>query len=123
MNLSFLAGMVVSAIAIYAHREYQEVKNAEVIEYRMQPLEHEVIWTEMLEIIKENVTAISYETWLKPVKPVCIDEKEKVLYVDAYNEFICNTLNARYQNLLNETAEKLMGEGYKVTVLHNTNML
>ena len=63
-------------------------------------MENILIWNDILETIKENVTPISFETWFKPLKLRKIDDELKIAYLeissdDKRNDFIINTIKNR----------------------------
>ena len=43
---------------------------------------YEKIWDSVLEIIKENTTPISFETWIKPLKIRKIDNSLNIVYIE-----------------------------------------
>ncbi len=44
------------------------------------------IWTEVLNIIKVELTEVSFNTWLKTIKPIAITE-DRVILAAPPNEF------------------------------------
>ncbi|HBH12200.1 MAG: Chromosomal replication initiator protein DnaA [Clostridiales bacterium 38_11] len=56
------------------------------------------LWDEVLAIIKEDMNEVSYNTWLKPIKPLHINNN--VIYLQAPEEFLRDMLVKRYNNLL-----------------------
>lgn len=56
------------------------------------------IWQKTLETIAPLVSTPSYNTWLKPTKPVAYEDG--VLYVEADNDFARGVLESRYAQLL-----------------------
>jgi chromosomal replication initiator protein len=56
------------------------------------------LWDEVLAIIKEDMNEVSYNTWLKPIKPLHINDN--VIYLQAPEEFLRDMLVKRYNNLL-----------------------
>jgi len=57
-------------------------------------------WEKTLEILRHDLSETVYEAWFEPLKPISIDEKQNILYLEADNEFIINTLNDRYIPIL-----------------------
>jgi len=138
MNISFLAGIAVGAIALYVHNEYKESKDAETVVYKSPCFddtgnlksfeeimnEHKkysckVIWNNILNIVRENVTALTFETWIKPLQPVCVDEENKFIVVETSNDCVWQIVNERHQNLLDKSVERVMGKEYRVKVKYN----
>ncbi|NLG84448.1 MAG: hypothetical protein GX493_07565, partial [Firmicutes bacterium] len=56
------------------------------------------IWQKTLETIAPLVSTPSYNTWLKPTRPVAYEDG--VLYVEADNDFARGVLESRYAQLL-----------------------
>lgn len=56
------------------------------------------LWDEVLAIIKEDMNEVSYNTWLKPIKPLHINDN--VIYLQAPEEFLRDMLVKRYNKLL-----------------------
>lgn len=56
------------------------------------------IWSEVLNIIKEDMNDVSFSTWLKPIKPLSIENN--IVYLQAPEEFLRDMLVKRYNNLL-----------------------
>ncbi len=59
------------------------------------------IWKEVLNIIKVELTEVSFNTWLKTIKPIGIAENRVILA--APNEFTKGILEGRYLNLIKKT--------------------
>lgn len=50
------------------------------------------IWNQVLKIIEENTTSISYITWLNPIKINSIDNNVKIAYLESEEDFIIKVL-------------------------------
>ena len=50
------------------------------------------IWNQVLKIIEENTTSISYNTWFKPIKINSIDNNVKIAYLESEEDFIIKVL-------------------------------
>jgi len=80
------------------------------------------LWEEVLNIIKEDMNEVSYNTWLKPIKPLHINDN--VIYLQAPEEFLRDMLVKRYNKLLtnaftyvlndNEIAIKILTPGEEI---------
>ncbi len=57
-------------------------------------------WEKTLEIIKEEVNEVAYKTFFDPLKPIAIDERQNILYLEEENSFVIDRLNDRYLPLL-----------------------
>ena len=77
----------------------------------------EEIWTQVLEILKLQLTAPAFETWFATAK---LQELRKDSWViQAENSFVLNHLQRHYRQVLANAAEELMG--YPVTILLTVN--
>ena len=66
-------------------------------------------WSKTLELVRSELNEVQYETWIVPLVPKRIDEKQNILYVAADNILIINRLNERYRQLV-EGAVKISFE-------------
>ena len=57
-------------------------------------------WSKTLELVRDELNEVQYETWIVPLVPKRIDEKQNILYVAADNILIINRLNERYRQLV-----------------------
>src|SRR6266478_9607059 len=55
------------------------------------------IWEDFLKIAKEELGSRVVETWFKAVTITRWDSKEKVIYLQAPNAFVCNWLEKNYR--------------------------
>lgn len=70
------------------------------------------IWTEVLNLIKVELTEVSFNTWLKTVEPVHISSGEVILA--APNEFTKNILEGRYLNLIKNAFKHVTEEDFEI---------
>ena len=82
---------------------------------------YEKIWAEVLEIIKENTTPISFDTWFKePLSINKIDNDLNIVYLQVQssrgNDFIISVLKNRYISYLQFAFKKVMKEEYRVVL-------
>ena len=57
-------------------------------------------WNKTLQLVKSELNEVQYETWILPLVPDRIDEKQNILYIKTDNQMIINRLNERYLQLL-----------------------
>jgi len=57
-----------------------------------------LIWKECLQIIKQNVSNITYNTWFLPIKPFEI--KNKILKIQVPNNFFIEWIEEHYRKML-----------------------
>lgn len=71
------------------------------------------IWQKALNLIKTELTEVSYNTWLKPIEPLAINGKNIVLAVA--NDFSKGILEARYATLIINALKQITSEEYHLT--------
>ena len=81
---------------------------------------YEKIWDSVLEIIKENTTPISFETWFKPLKIRKIDNSLNIVYIevnsDKGKDFIISTIKNRYLTYLQNAFKTVLNDEYRVVL-------
>ncbi|MGB9680512.1 MAG: chromosomal replication initiator protein DnaA [Minisyncoccia bacterium] len=73
------------------------------------------IWERIVEIIKNELTSTSYNTWLVHIKPVAIIDN--ILYLSTPNNFTKNIINGRYNNILYDAVLKATNKKLEIKVL------
>lgn len=68
---------------------------------------HEQVWSNCLQVIKDNINLQSYKTWFEPIKPVKL--KDKVLTIQVPSHFFYEWLEEHYITLLRKTIKKELG--------------
>ena len=72
-------------------------------------------WSEALNLIKVELSDVSFNTWLKTIKPIAIVDDRFVLAVP--NKFTRNILEGRYLNLIKNAVIQVTGEEYIIQFL------
>ncbi|SHE39991.1 chromosomal replication initiator protein DnaA [Alkalibacter saccharofermentans] len=70
------------------------------------------LWNKTLEIIEEELTQVSFETWLKRIEPLSYNENTIVLGVE--NDFTKGILEARYAVLIGNSLKHVTGKNVAV---------
>ncbi len=70
------------------------------------------IWKKSLNVIKTELTEVSYNTWFKPIEPITIDNQNMILL--APNEFVKGILESRYANLIVNAIKEITSEDYNL---------
>ncbi len=87
----------------------------------MSGTNHVELWNRCLEIIRDNVPALTYKTWFTPIKPLKYEDKTLVLQVPS--QFFYEFLEEQFIDLLRQAIYKVFGEGsklmYNVMVVNN----
>lgn len=72
----------------------------------------ETIWDEVLKLIKVELSEVSFNTWLKTIKPIAITENKIVLA--APNEFTKGILEGRYLNLIKNAVKHITNKEFDI---------
>jgi len=78
----------------------------------MNDQKHVEVWNRCLEIIKDNVPAISYRTWFEPIVPLKLENK--VLTIQVPSPFFYEYLEEQYIDILRKTLRKELGNQAKL---------
>ena len=69
-------------------------------------------WKQCLKIIKDNVPALTYNTWFLPIKPLEI--YEDTLKIQVPNNFFIEWIDEHYNTLINRTINQVLGPDGKL---------
>jgi chromosomal replication initiator protein len=69
--------------------------------------DHNEIWANCLQIIKDNISYQSYKTWFEPIKPLRLEKN--VLTIQVPSQFFYEWLEEHYIHLLKKTIKKELG--------------
>lgn len=72
------------------------------------------LWDKALDIIKPEITEISYNTWMLPIKPVSVDNEKEKIILSIYSDFAKGILETRYINLIQNAIKQVSGKDYKI---------
>ncbi|NBI08109.1 chromosomal replication initiator protein DnaA [Senegalia massiliensis] len=70
------------------------------------------LWIRTLKIIKAELTEVSFNTWLKSINPVSIDNNDIILAVP--NEFTKSILEGRYLTLIKNSINQVSNSNYDI---------
>ena len=73
------------------------------------------LWEKTLELIKTELTEVSYNTWLKSLEPIMIRGKTIVLEVP--NDFNKGILETRYVTLIGNAIKQITGQDFKLELV------
>ena len=79
----------------------------------MQVLEE--YWSRVLEIIKPEIVGISFDTWIKPLIPISMDEQ--TVYLKATSIYQKNTIDARYKDLIKNGFKHITNKDYSISIV------
>ena len=72
----------------------------------------DTIWEKTLESVSPYLSKPSFETWLKPTKPISLDGN--ILIIEVPNDFARDWLESRYAPLLTSTIKELIEEDIEI---------
>ena len=75
----------------------------------------EELWLSSLDIIKTELTEVSFNTWLKTIEPMTINDNRIML--GAPNEFTKSILEARYLTLIQNAINQVSNKNYDISFL------
>ncbi|MTI49787.1 chromosomal replication initiator protein DnaA [Sporosalibacterium faouarense] len=72
----------------------------------------EDIWSDSLSLIKTELTEVSFNTWLKTINPITVNDD--LIVLGAPNEFTKGILEARYMTLIKNAIKQVSGKDYEI---------
>lgn len=83
-------------------------------------MDYEKIWESVLEIVKEIIPKISFETWLLPLKIRKIDENLKIAYIEVNsgdrNDLIIGRIKDRYITTIESAFKEVLNDNFRVVI-------
>ena len=83
-------------------------------------MDYEKIWESVLEIVKEIIPKISFETWLLPLKIRKIDENLKIAYIEVNsgdrNDLIIGRIKDRYITTIESAFKEVLNDNCRVVI-------
>ncbi len=70
------------------------------------------IWNEVLNLMKVELTEVSFNTWLKTIDPISISNT--TVFLAAPNEFTKGILEGRYLNLIKSALKQVTNEDFQI---------
>jgi chromosomal replication initiator protein len=74
---------------------------------RMEKKNHESVWKNCLDIIKDNVNSQNFKTWFEPIKPIKL--QDNVLTIQVPSQFFYEWLEEHYITILKKVVRKELG--------------
>jgi len=72
------------------------------------------LWDKTLDIIRQEITEVGFNTWIKTITPLSINDQTVVLGVP--NDFNKNILVGRYSSLIENSAAAASGKKYNISI-------
>lgn len=76
-------------------------------------------WEKTLDLLKPELTAVSFDTWVYPLTPVKVDHKENKLYLSLYNDMAKSILEGRYITIIENAVKEAFGKKLKVIFVYS----
>src|SRR5574344_228581 len=73
-----------------------------------ETLNHELLWNQCLDIIKDNVSELSFKTWFSPVVPLRYEEQSLLIQVPSH--FFYEQLENQYADLIGKVVYRVTGQ-------------
>ena len=72
-------------------------------------------WQRVLEIIQPEMVGISFDTWVKPLTPISMDES--TIYLKASSQFQKNTVDIKYKELIKIGFKHVTNKDYSINIV------
>ena len=72
-------------------------------------------WQKVLDIIAPEMATISFDTWIKPLTPISMDDNN--IYLKATSEFQKNTVDVRYKELIKSGFRHITNKDYNINIV------
>ncbi len=79
------------------------------------------IWNNALSIIENKLTKVSFETWLKPIRPIAFYEGTMILQTQS--EFAKSQIEKKHSGLITAALKEVMNEDVKITLIVATEFI
>ena len=73
----------------------------------------EELWLKTLRLIRNEITDVSFDTWIKAIEPVSI--KGDQLYLCVPNDFTKSILEGRYTSLISNAVKQVSSRSYYIS--------
>ena len=71
------------------------------------------LWQKTLQLVRNEITDVSYDTWIKAIEPISIRGDQ--LYLCVPNDFTKSILDSRYTSLISNAVKQVSSRSYFVT--------
>lgn len=73
------------------------------------------IWADALEIIKPEMAAVSFATWIEPIEPYLFEDKTFILTTNT--QFMQGQINTKYLNLISNSISAVVGKDVRAKII------
>ena len=77
-----------------------------------------IIWQQTLLEVEKKLSKPSYETWIKPIQPLTI--QDNIFFISVPNDFSKNFIENRYSSLINSVLNNLTDSNYCIKLVIET---
>jgi len=77
------------------------------------------IWEKTLDIIKNELTVVSFNTWINTIEPISL--QDDVIVLGTPNDFIKNILKTRYITLISNALKQVTSKQYQIEIIMPTD--
>ena len=83
----------------------------------------EKAWEKTLELLKPELTPVSYDVWMATLRPISWDEEGGKLYLQVYNDYSKSILETRYVTVVENSAKEAFGMPIKVVFVEADDVI
>ncbi len=80
-------------------------------------------WKKTLDYLRPELTPVSYDTWMAPLKPISLDEEKGRLYLQVYNDFSRSILETRYASIVENSVKQAFGTPLRVVFVETDDAI
>lgn len=81
----------------------------------MEQSDFSALWDEALEVIKNEITPLSFNTWIKTLKPIAIEDN--CFLLETEDAFFKSLINDRYLNLISNVFKQITDKNYTIKIV------
>ncbi|MGP1441053.1 MAG: chromosomal replication initiator protein DnaA [Anaerovoracaceae bacterium] len=71
-------------------------------------------WNEIIKIIEPEMIPTVFNTWIKPLKPISINEKTGIMLIETYTDMSIGIINNRYKNFIENAVNQIYGKNFNI---------
>ena len=92
-----------------------------VIMFTMKEAINQKKWAEVLSIIRKNISEVSYNTWIVPLKPLYKDDDSKVISLACPDQFKAKLTRNRYLSDIEDAISQVTKKKYSVVISYKND--
>lgn len=71
-------------------------------------------WNEIIKIIEPEMIPTVFNTWIRPLKPISINEKTGIMLIETYTDMSIGIINNRYKNFIENAVNQIYGKNFNI---------